>query len=216
MSELLDRAKQSLSDHQWAKSCRVESLYPEQIVRELIAEVERLEKLQTNYFRCAEALTEWRGRAMKAESEAESVKYQLEDECESHRETITERDHWKALWQGTVEYSTKIIQERDEALRELEEERESHRETAEIMRRTRERAERLEKRAIPETVTRIDMIDPKRQEHWSDYWSVSIQDEGRTLKLFAEGDGSAAREERDAALAKTISEDLRRLGGSDE
>lgn len=72
MSELLlDRAKQSLSDHQWAKSCRVESLYPEQIMSQLIAEVTRLQA-----------------------------------EC----------DHWKALWQGTVEYSTKIIQERDEAL----------------------------------------------------------------------------------------------------
>lgn len=99
MSELLDRAKQSLSDHQWAKSCRVESLYPEQLVRELIAEVERLQ--------------------------AESA-------------------HWKALWQGTVEYSTKIIQERDEVLRKLEQEQESHQETAEIMRRTRERAERLQ------------------------------------------------------------------------
>ncbi|WP_235625626.1 hypothetical protein [Mycobacteroides abscessus] len=125
-------------------------------------------------------------------------------------------DHWKALWKGTVKDSTKVIQERDEALRALKREQESHRETAEIMRRTRERAERLEKRSIPETVTRIDMIDPKRREHWSDYWSVSIQDEGRTLKLFAEGDGSAAREERDAALARTISEDLRRLGGTDE
>ncbi|MBN7460837.1 hypothetical protein I3U64_11810 [Mycobacteroides abscessus subsp. abscessus] len=125
-------------------------------------------------------------------------------------------DHWKSLWQGTVKDSTKVIQERDEALRALKREQESHLETAEIMRRTRERAERLEKRAIPETVTRIDMIDPKRREHWSDYWSVSIQDEGRTLKLFAEGDGSAAREERDAALAKAISEDLRRLGGTDE
>lgn len=53
-------------------------------------------------------------------------------------------DHWKSLWQGTVEYSTKIIQERDEVLRKLEQEQESHQETAEIMRRTRERAERLQ------------------------------------------------------------------------
>ncbi|WP_100498696.1 hypothetical protein [Mycobacteroides abscessus] len=116
MSELLNRAKQCISDHQWAKSCRVESLYPEQIMSQLIAEVERLEKLQQVYFRCGEALTEWRGRAMKAEPEAECLKVQLEDECESHRETLAERDHWKSLWQGTVEYSTKIIQERDEAL----------------------------------------------------------------------------------------------------
>lgn len=31
-----------------------------------------------------------------------------------------ESAHWKSLWQGTVEYSTKVIQERDEALREVE------------------------------------------------------------------------------------------------
>ncbi|MFT9654953.1 hypothetical protein [Mycobacteroides abscessus] len=29
-------------------------------------------------------------------------------------------DHWKSLWKGIVEYSTKVIQERDEALREVE------------------------------------------------------------------------------------------------
>ncbi|SIC59820.1 hypothetical protein [Mycobacteroides abscessus] len=53
-------------------------------------------------------------------------------------------DHWKSLWRGAVEYSTKVIQERDDALRKLEQEQESHQETAEIMRRTRERAERLQ------------------------------------------------------------------------
>lgn len=47
-----------------------------------------------------------------------------------------ESEHWKALWRGTVEDSTKVIQERDEALRELEQERYSHLETAEVMRRT--------------------------------------------------------------------------------
>ncbi len=146
MSELLDRAKASLegvTEGPWQVvgygNIHTETVgeYPpigkiyggsnqqfiaaaRQLVPELIAEVERLEKLQTNYFRCAEALTEWRGRAMKAESEAESVKYQLEDECESHRETITKRDHWKSLWQGAVEGSTKVIQERDEALRALD------------------------------------------------------------------------------------------------
>lgn len=118
MSELVDRAKASLEDTKCTDE--MQDLFRVGLVRELIAEVERLEKLQTNYFRCAEALTEWRGRAMKAESEAESVKYQLEDECESHRETITKRDHWKSLWQGAVEGSTKVIQERDEALRALD------------------------------------------------------------------------------------------------
>ncbi|TDZ92117.1 hypothetical protein CCUG60885_04231 [Mycobacteroides salmoniphilum] len=75
MSELIDRAKQSLSDHLWAKTCRVGSLYPERLMSLLIEKVERLEG---------------------------------------------ESDHWKALWQGTVEDSTKVIQERDEALREVE------------------------------------------------------------------------------------------------
>ncbi|WP_457214024.1 hypothetical protein [Mycobacteroides abscessus] len=41
-------------------------------------------------------------------------------------------------------HAEKVIQERDEALRALKREQESHRETAEIMRRTRERAERLQ------------------------------------------------------------------------
>lgn len=31
-----------------------------------------------------------------------------------------ESAHWKALWRGTVEDSTKVIQERDEALRALD------------------------------------------------------------------------------------------------
>lgn len=31
-----------------------------------------------------------------------------------------EVEHWKALWQGTVEDTTKVIQERDEALRTLD------------------------------------------------------------------------------------------------
>ncbi|NGX08789.1 hypothetical protein UI24_17050 [Mycobacteroides franklinii] len=43
MSDLVDRAKTSLSDHQWAKACRVESLYPERLMSQLITEVERLE-----------------------------------------------------------------------------------------------------------------------------------------------------------------------------
>lgn len=29
-------------------------------------------------------------------------------------------DHWKSLWQGTVKDSTKVMEERDEALREVE------------------------------------------------------------------------------------------------
>ncbi|WP_237112808.1 hypothetical protein [Mycobacteroides abscessus] len=147
---------------------------------------ERLKRQQL--LTLAYVLEEQRDRALKKVEQIPELVAEVE-------RLQAESAHWKSLWQGTVEYPTKVIQERDEALREVE---------------------RLEKRAIPETVTRIDMIDPKRHEHWSDYWSVSIQDEGRTLKLFAEGDGSAAREERDAALARTISEDLRRLGGSDE
>lgn len=81
-----------------------------------------------------------------------------------------------------------------------------------VAREAADEIERLQKRAIPETVTRVDVIDPRRGEHWSDHWAMSIQDEGRTLKLFAEGDGKAAKEERNTALAKDISEDMRRMG----
>lgn len=41
----------------------------------------------------------------------------LADEVERLEDLIA---HWKALWRGTVEDSTKVIQERDEALREVE------------------------------------------------------------------------------------------------
>ncbi len=38
----------------------------------------------------------------------------------SAREALSGVEHWKALWRGTVEDSTKVIQERDEALRALD------------------------------------------------------------------------------------------------
>jgi hypothetical protein len=81
-----------------------------------------------------------------------------------------------------------------------------------IAREAADEIERLQKRAIPETATRIDVIRPLRNEFWSDHWAVSIQDGGRTVKLFAEGDGRGANEDRNAALAKDISEDMRRMG----
>ncbi|RIS72873.1 hypothetical protein D2E70_08425 [Mycobacteroides abscessus] len=82
-----------------------------------------------------------------------------------------------------------------------------------VAREAADEIEALQKRAIPETVTRIDVIGPLRNEFWSDHWAVSIQDGGRTVKLFAEGDGMDAYEERNAALAKDISEYARKLGG---
>ena len=42
------------------------------------------------------------------------------------------------------------------------------------------------------------------KEFFADAWEFSRQDEERTLKLFASGDGSAARAERDEALADWI------------
>lgn len=67
MSEIVVKANRLLNARLYG--------YPETLVRDLVAEVERLE---------------------------------------------ADAQHWKALWQGTVEDSTKVIQERDEALREVE------------------------------------------------------------------------------------------------
>jgi hypothetical protein len=60
-------------------------------------------------------------------------------------------------------------------------------------------------REIPEAVTRVTIVGDGVREYWSDYWTVSVQDDGRTVKLFAEGDGKAAKEERDAALGAELS-----------
>lgn len=57
----------------------------------------------------------------------------------------------------------------------------------------------------PMPITRIDIVDEKGvREFWADNWEFSLQDEGRTLKLFATGDGKEAETERAVALAKEI------------
>lgn len=122
MSELLDRAKASLegvTPGPWQVvgygNIQTEAVgeYPplgkiyskgnqqfvaaaRQLVPELVAEAERRQDL----------ITEFR----KRDDVATGV---IKNLCD-------ERDHWKSLWQRTVKDSTKVIQERDEALREVE------------------------------------------------------------------------------------------------
>jgi hypothetical protein len=56
-------------------------------------------------------------------------------------------------------------------------------------------------------VTRIHIVTPDgHKEYWADSWQISRQDGGRTLKIFATGDGSGAQAERNAALAQFISD----------
>lgn len=60
-------------------------------------------------------------------------------------------------------------------------------------------------------VTRVHVVvpnglGPHSKEYWADSWVLALQDEGRTLKLFAKGDGKAAKEHRDATLAGQLSD----------
>jgi hypothetical protein len=56
-------------------------------------------------------------------------------------------------------------------------------------------------------VTRIHIVTPDgSKEYWADSWQISRQDGGRTLKIFATGDGSQARADRNAALAQFIAD----------
>lgn len=64
------------------------------------------------------------------------------------------------------------------------------------------KAERL----VPESVTRVDIIAPRRQEFWADYWGLLIQDDGRTLILAQQGDGEEPHTERDRALVADLIE----------
>lgn len=41
-------------------------------------------------------------------------------------------------------------------------------------------------------------------EYWADYWHVLMQDDGRTVKLFGRGDGSAGAEDRKKALGSAL------------
>lgn len=51
-------------------------------------------------------------------------------------------------------------------------------------------------------VTRVHVVQTgaDHREYWADEWMVSYQDDGRTLKLFAIGDGKKGRSDRDSAL----------------
>lgn len=57
---------------------------------------------------------------------------------------------------------------------------------------------------IPSTVTRVVIVDDSSkivQELFADSWDVLVQDDGRTVKLFARGSGAEAHTKRNAALA---------------
>jgi len=59
-------------------------------------------------------------------------------------------------------------------------------------------------------LTRVVIVkDDGVVEYWAESWRVSIQDGGRTLKLFAHGDGGPGLESRSAELAA----DLRKIAG---
>lgn len=63
---------------------------------------------------------------------------------------------------------------------------------------------------IPQTVTRIDIVGSKSGrlgEFWADEWEVSVQDDGKTVKFFAKGDGGKPRNERNASLGRGLVED---------
>lgn len=59
-------------------------------------------------------------------------------------------------------------------------------------------------------VTRVGVVKPAGRttfmstEHWADSWEPSLQDKGRTLKLFAKGSGHEAECERDKSLAADL------------
>lgn len=72
---------------------------------------ERLKRQQL--LTLAYALEEQRDRALKKVEQIPELVAEVE-------RLQAESAHWKALWQGTVKYSTKVIQERDEALRTLD------------------------------------------------------------------------------------------------
>lgn len=50
-------------------------------------------------------------------------------------------------------------------------------------------------------VTRVHIItELGRYEYWGDSWELELQDDGRTLKMWARGDGEKAKAERVRAL----------------
>jgi hypothetical protein len=60
-------------------------------------------------------------------------------------------------------------------------------------------------------VTRVHIVPDTGNpsvEFWADHWEPYLQDDGRTLKLFAHGDGAPHQQARDEALAEEISQRL--------
>ena len=55
--------------------------------------------------------------------------------------------------------------------------------------------------------TRIVVVPADRsqaQEFWADSWSISVQDDGQTLKLIARGDGETAKKKRSESFAEWL------------
>lgn len=68
--------------------------------------------------------------------------------------------------------------------------------------------------ALARNLTRVDIVGcvdaVGYRECWADSWELSVQDDGRTLKLFATGDGTTAKATRDQALAADLAHQTRR------
>ena len=69
---------------------------------------------------------------------------------------------------------------------------------------------------LPPSITRVHVVQAgtDHREHWADMWTPYIQDDGRTLKLFAHGKGTAAQAERSQSLGRDLAAQCLRCGGS--
>ena len=69
---------------------------------------------------------------------------------------------------------------------------------------------------LPPTITRVHVVQSRtdHREHWADMWTPYIQDDGRTLKLFAHGKGAAAQAERSQSLGQSLAAYCNRCGGA--
>lgn len=55
------------------------------------------------------------------------------------------------------------------------------------------------------TATRVVLVTGDGvTEYWADSWHLLVQDDGRTVKLFGRGDGSAGAEDRKKALGRAL------------
>jgi len=54
-------------------------------------------------------------------------------------------------------------------------------------------------------VTRLQIVtELGRYEHWADCWEFSLQDDGRTLKVWGRGEGDKPRAERNKKVLEDI------------